>query len=196
MCVCLLHYSVLFAFLVVFSLFSCIVFYRWWWIKMNILHITASLSLKRPFSGILQILPTIAFLLLQDWLLVFSGLFTDGPLHLSIGPIRFYFFNSFFLFSHFLVVGSVRYKKLIYVSFSAHVKIASRIVSYRSALLAFLQAYSAATLARLRKRPGKYSFRSLSISGSAPQWRGEQRPVWWVRAASDPIVTDYWMITE
>ena len=37
---------------------------------------------------------------------------------------------SFSLF-HFLVVGSVRYIKLTRVGFRAHVKIASRIVSYR-----------------------------------------------------------------
>jgi len=38
---------------------------------------------------------------------------------------------SFFLFLHFLVVSSVRQIKLTYVGFRAHVKIASRIVSYR-----------------------------------------------------------------
>ena len=41
----------------------------------------------------------------------------------------------FLLFSfsvfHFLVVGSVRLTKLTHVGFRAHVKIASRIVSYR-----------------------------------------------------------------
>jgi len=36
---------------------------------------------------------------------------------------------SFFLFYTFLVVVSVRYIKLTYVGFRAHVKIASRIVS-------------------------------------------------------------------
>jgi len=35
-----------------------------------------------------------------------------------------------FLFLHFLVVGSVRQIKLTHVGFRAHVKIASRIVSY------------------------------------------------------------------
>jgi len=40
MCMCLLHYSVLFVFLVVFGLFSCIAFYRRWRIKMNICFIT------------------------------------------------------------------------------------------------------------------------------------------------------------
>ena len=39
--------------------------------------------------------------------------------------------SSFFSFPHFLVDGSVRYIKLTCVSFWAHVKIASRIVSYR-----------------------------------------------------------------
>ena len=38
---------------------------------------------------------------------------------------------SFSVFTLFLVVGSVRYIKLTYVGFRAHVKIASRIVSYR-----------------------------------------------------------------
>jgi len=45
---------------------------------------------------------------------------------------------SFFLFLHFLVVGSVRLIKLTYVGFRAHVKIASRILSYRI-VVAFLQ---------------------------------------------------------
>jgi len=39
---------------------------------------------------------------------------------------------SFFSVLHFLVVVSVRYIKLTHVGFWAHVKIASRIVSYRS----------------------------------------------------------------
>ena len=41
------------------------------------------------------------------------------------------FFFLVFLFLHFLVVGSVGYIKLTHVGFRAHVKIASRIVSYR-----------------------------------------------------------------
>jgi len=38
---------------------------------------------------------------------------------------------SFFVFLQFLVVGSVRLIKLTHVGFQAHVKITSRIVSYR-----------------------------------------------------------------
>jgi len=44
--------------------------------------------------------------------------------------IRFLLFS--FSVLHFLVVGSVRWIKLTYVGFRAHVKTASRIVSYRS----------------------------------------------------------------
>ena len=43
----------------------------------------------------------------------------------------FILFSFFFCFYTFLVVGSVRKIKLTYVGFRAHVKIASRIVSYR-----------------------------------------------------------------
>ena len=39
--------------------------------------------------------------------------------------------ESTFCFYTFLVVGSVRQIKLTYVGYRAHVKIASRIVSYR-----------------------------------------------------------------
>jgi len=48
-------------------------------------------------------------------------------------PIRLSYpsFLCSFSFFHFLVVGSVRRIKLTYVSFWAHVKIASRIISYR-----------------------------------------------------------------
>jgi len=49
---------------------------------------------------------------------------------------------SFSVFTLFLVVGSVRSIKLTYVGFRAHVKIASRIVSYekmyRRRLLQFM----------------------------------------------------------
>jgi len=42
------------------------------------------------------------------------------------------FYFLVFLFYNFLVVVSVRYIKATYVGFRAHVKIASRIVSYRN----------------------------------------------------------------
>ena len=44
--------------------------------------------------------------------------------------ISVFYFLFFFQFLHFLVVGSVRQIKLTHVGFRAHVKIASRIVSY------------------------------------------------------------------
>ena len=54
----------------------------------------------------------------------FPGLFTDTSEH-----TRFFTFE--FSDFHFLVVGSMRQIKLTHVSLSAHVKLASRIVSYR-----------------------------------------------------------------
>jgi len=51
-------------------------------------------------------------------------LFTD-----TSGHIRFLLLVCVFL--HFLVVGSVRWIELTHVGFRAHVKIASRVVSYR-----------------------------------------------------------------
>ena len=60
-----------------------------------------------------------SFLLLKYSLCGFPGLFTVVSIF------------SFFCFYTFLVVGSVRQIKLTYVGFRAHVKIASRIVSYR-----------------------------------------------------------------
>ena len=45
--------------------------------------------------------------------------------------ISIFLLFSFFLFLHFLVVGSVQLIKLTFVGFRAHVKIASRTVSYR-----------------------------------------------------------------
>ena len=66
-------------------------------------------------------LPQPFLFLIQASLYGFPRLFT---LLLSI--------SVFFTFYTFLVVGSVRQIKLTYVGFRAHVKIASRIVSYRS----------------------------------------------------------------
>ena len=61
-----------------------------------------------------------------DWL---QGFPADClPILLSLGLSIFLLFSFF----PFLVVGSVRYLKLAYVSFWPHVKIASRIVSYGS----------------------------------------------------------------
>jgi len=49
--------------------------------------------------------------------------------------ISFFLLFSFFsVFYTFLAVGSVRLIKLTYVGFRTHVKIASRIVSYRATL--------------------------------------------------------------
>jgi len=103
-------------------------------------------------------LPTV-FISQQSYLLLFGipspthsffpGLkpsFSANPSHCSGAALPFFYLNiyyvdspdcllfSFFLFLHFLVVGSVRYIKLTHVGFRAHVKIASRIVSYRSVL--------------------------------------------------------------
>ena len=64
-----------------------------------------------------------SFLLLKYLLHGFPGLFI-----VISGHICFLLF-VFFLFLHFLVVGSVRKIKLTHVGFRAHVKIASRIVS-------------------------------------------------------------------
>ena len=66
-----------------------------------------------------------SFLLLKYLLRGFPGLFTVISEH-----ICFLLLVSF-LFLHFLVVGSVRQIKLTHVGSRAHVKIASRIVSYR-----------------------------------------------------------------
>ena len=63
--------------------------------------------------------------LLQDSLHGFPRLFTVIFEHIC-------FLLLVFLFLHFLVVGSVRLIKLTHVGFRAHVKIASRIVSYRT----------------------------------------------------------------
>jgi len=49
---------------------------------------------------------------------------------LTLLSICVFLLFSFSVF-HFLVVGSVRLTKLTHVGFRAHVKIASRIVSYR-----------------------------------------------------------------
>ena len=54
----------------------------------------------------------------------------DPPDCLLFKHIRFYFLV--FSVLHLLVVGSVRQIKPTHVGFRAHVKIASRIVSYRS----------------------------------------------------------------
>ena len=62
--------------------------------------------------------------LLRDSLHGFPGLFTVTSEHICL-----YFLV--FLFLHFLVVGSVRQNKLTRVGYRAHVKIASRIISYR-----------------------------------------------------------------
>ena len=62
--------------------------------------------------------------LLHDWLHWLLGLFTDTSEHM-----RFFIFSSSFL--HLLVFGSVRWITLNDVSFRAHVKKATRIVSYR-----------------------------------------------------------------
>ena len=65
--------------------------------------------------------------LLQDWLHGLPGLFTDtSDKFWAYSFYTFYFFSVF----HFLVFASVWQIKLTYVSFWAHVKIASRIVSY------------------------------------------------------------------
>jgi len=59
-----------------------------------------------------------------------SGLSTWFPrLYCYFWAYPFLLFS--FSVSHFLVVGSVRYIKVTHVGFRAHVKIASRIVSYR-----------------------------------------------------------------
>ena len=50
--------------------------------------------------------------------------------HQRTESISLNYLFTFFIFSHFLVVGSVPQIKLTYVSFWAHVKIASHIVSY------------------------------------------------------------------
>ena len=73
-------------------------------------------SLSQPF-----------LFLLQDSLYGSPRLFTVTSEH-----IRLFYFLLFFCFYTFLVVGSVRQIKLTYVDFRAHVKIASRIVSYRT----------------------------------------------------------------
>ena len=65
------------------------------------------------------------FLLLKYLPRGFPGLFTVISEHIC------FLLLVFFLLLHFLVVGSVRYIKLTHAGFRAHVKIASRIVSYR-----------------------------------------------------------------
>jgi len=52
---------------------------------------------------------------------------------LTLLSICVFLLFSFSVF-HFLVVGSVRLTKLTHVGFRAHVKIASRIVSYRTSI--------------------------------------------------------------
>ena len=73
---------------------------------------------------------------LQPFLSFYLNIYyMDSPdrLLLFMGISVFYF--QFFLFLHFLVVGSMRQIKLTHAGFRAHVKIASRIVSYRSWLV-------------------------------------------------------------
>ena len=65
------------------------------------------------------------FLYLNILLRGFPGLFMVTSQHIC------FLLFTFFLFLHFLVVGSVRQIKPTHVDFRAHVKIASRIVSYR-----------------------------------------------------------------
>ena len=78
------------------------------------------LGLKRSFSADLSH-RSLSFLL-RDWLHGLPGLFIDTFEHIC--------FFTFSLF-RFLVSGSVLQIKLTWVGFWAHVKIASRIVSYR-----------------------------------------------------------------
>jgi len=66
---------------------------------------------------------------IQDWLHGFPGLFTDTSEH-----IRFLLFSSFSTFYFFGSVCQINltYASFTYVTFWAHVKIASSIVSYRT----------------------------------------------------------------
>jgi len=85
--------------------------------------------------------------------------------------IRFYFL--FFSVLHFLVVGSVRWIQLTHVGFRAHVKIASRIISYR--IVSYRMLYGPAVRGSLSdtatrppvclSRPGA---QSLSLRHSCP----------------------------
>ena len=73
----------------------------------------------------------------------FPGLYTVISEHVC------FLLLVFSLFLHFLVVGSVRQINLTHVGFRAHVKIASRIVSYRSYAREFCSQYVSRQL-RLR----------------------------------------------
>ena len=99
----------------------CHTYYYWYSITHSLFH-------SRLKSFLFCKTPPYPFLfLIQVSLYGFPRLFT---LLLSISV--FLLFSFFFDFYTFLVVGSVRSIKLTYVGFRAHVKIASRIVSYRT----------------------------------------------------------------
>jgi len=87
--------------------------------------ITHSLFYSRlkTFLFCKSFLPQHFLFLLQDSLHGFPRLFTVISEHIC-------FLLLVFRFLHFLVVGSMRSIKLTHVGFRAHVKIASRIVSY------------------------------------------------------------------
>jgi len=96
-------------------------YYYWYSITHLLFH-----SRLKSFLFCKSSLPQPFHFLLQDSLYRFPRLFTVTSEH-----IRIFEFLVFFCFYTFLVVGSVRRIKLTYVGFRAHVKIASRIVSYR-----------------------------------------------------------------
>ena len=84
---------------------------------------THSYSRLKTFLFCKSFLPQHFLFLLQDSLHGFPRLFTVISEHIC-------FLLLVFRFLHFLVVGSMRSIKLTHVGFRAHVKIASRIVSY------------------------------------------------------------------
>ena len=90
----------------------------------SITHSLFHSRLKKPSFSANPSHGSPSFLFLKYSLRGFRGLFTVISEHIC------FLLFVFFLFLHFLVVGSVRQIKLTHVGFRAHVKIASRIVSY------------------------------------------------------------------
>ena len=99
----------------------CHTYYYWYSITHSLFH-----SRLKSFLFCKSSLP-------PDFPFSHSGftIWISQTVYFTSEHIRLFTFY-FFCFLHFLVVGSVRQIKLTYVGFRAHVKIASRIVSYRS----------------------------------------------------------------
>jgi len=110
-------------------------------------------------------LPTVAFLFFIQ---------TDSMDSLGCFPILLNVSGfSFFSVPHFLVAGSVLSTNLTHVSFWSHVKIASRIVSYRILILYAIVTHTHTPVYRPLSRTtqkGKTNLEQETVSGSCIGW--------------------------